>query len=60
MAEKQEKVWVVSRGREYEDGLGLLSPVKAFDDRKDARAYVKDRQKRSRRYKYFMDGVKKG
>lgn len=67
MGEKQEKVWVVLRSGPYEEkyAAGDLTnisdkPVKVFDDRKDAIAYIKDRSKRTRRYIYSACGVKKG
>jgi hypothetical protein len=61
MSERQEKVWVVTRARLFDDGqLGIGSPVKAFDDRKDARKYAKDIGCRAKRFRYFVDGVKKG
>lgn len=65
MSEKQEKVWVVTKHRVFDDRKsnnwkGDSVPVKVFDDRKDARAYVKNLEKRARNFGYLIDGVLKG
>ena len=57
MGEVQEKVWVVSR--RYNDGPKF--PVKAFDDRADARKYASRLNKATAaKYKYSVVGVLKG
>ena len=64
MGEKQEKMFVVSRytmpvpSNSYETGDNI--PVKVFDDRKDARAYVKRMNERTKRYGYIYHGVLRG
>lgn len=57
MGEKQEKVWVVmkARGNSYD-----AKPVKVFDDRSDAREYVKQLSARRTIHAYWVEGVKKG
>lgn len=55
--EHQETVHIVLRHRmawEYR------VPVKAFDDRADARSYAKRMNARSKRYVYTVKSVKKG
>lgn len=57
MSEKQEKVWVVMKTR----GVSLSNiPAKVFDDRKDARNYVKQIASRAKTSVYCVVGVKKG
>lgn len=57
MGEKQEKVWVVMRMHMQ---LGYMAANKVFDDRKDALAYAERMGDRSRKYDYWVEGVKKG
>lgn len=57
MGEKQEKVWVVMRRRA---GSVMAEPAKVFDDRKDARAYMKTMVARAKVWIYWVVGVKKG
>jgi hypothetical protein len=57
VSEKQEKVWIVTRRRV---GWGEAKPMKAFDDRKDARDYAKRMNIKSNVYAYSVVGVKKG
>ena len=57
MGEKQEKVWVVMR---MDLQFGSIQSNKVFDDRKDARAYAERMATRSKKYDYWVEGVKKG
>lgn len=56
MSEKQEKVWVVMRATLNGESV----PNKVFDDRKDARNYASRADAASKRYAYWVVGVKKG
>lgn len=61
MSEKQPTAFVVCRERVSDDGDGMGNiPVKVYDDRKDARLYVKRMNARSRRYRYAYYPVKQG
>lgn len=57
MSETQEKVHVVMR---RPIGLGAGVPVKAFDDRSDAREYAGRMRKTAKRYRYSVVSVRKG
>lgn len=57
MSEIQEKVWVVMRRKVFTTSR---TPVKAFDDRKDAREYSNRMEQRSKDQRYSVSGVKKG
>lgn len=57
MSEKQEKVWIVMRRR---IGSAAALPVKAMDDRADARDYAKRMNIKSNVFAYSVIGVKKG
>lgn len=57
MGEKQEKVFVVVRRMLLTSNR---TPVKVFDDAKDAKDYAKHYNKYSRKYAYSVVGVKKG
>lgn len=57
MSEKQEKVWVVSKRR---FGTEIRTPIKVFDDRQDARNYVRRWNMATRKYAYHIAGVRKG
>lgn len=57
MSEVQEKVWIVMRRKLFTKSK---TPVKAFDDRKDARAYAKQKNLRSENFNFSVSGVKKG
>lgn len=57
MSEIQEKVWIVNKRR---FGTSVLKPLKAFDDRSDARAFAKRLNQMSKMYDYTVAGVKKG
>ena len=62
MGEKQEKVWVVMRYVIAEHNFGGCRdnwPVKVFDDRKDARAYVAQMGRRAKKYAYLISGAKR-
>ena len=56
MGEKQERVWVVMR---MDLQFGGIQSNKVFDDRKDARSYAERMATRSRKYDYWVEGVKK-
>lgn len=57
MPEKQEKVHVVVRRAL---NSGITAPVKVFDDRADARAYVRRLNQRATKYRYRVVTVRKG
>jgi len=58
MGEIQEKVWVVMK--DDTTTLRAPQPCKVFDDREDARRYVKAWKMATKRYLYRIVGVKKG
>jgi hypothetical protein len=58
MSEVQEKVWVILRTDDWY--VSEPMPVKVFDDRKDARSYVKSMKAKTDRYLYAIRGVRKG
>lgn len=61
MGEKQEKVFAVTRWKVGGDHFPIFDKVaKVFDDRKDARAYCKRYNERSRKYHYEYHGALKG
>lgn len=59
MSEKQETVHVVIRAYEYFTAHEVKA-AKVFDDRKDARAYAKRMNGRSKKYSYTVQSCKKG
>lgn len=65
MSETQETVWIVQRlefvGIVGGRGVNKSVPVKAFDDREDARTFRDKQEERSRSgTRYRVTGVKKG
>lgn len=58
---KQEKVWIVVRHTVINGVRSRAAqPVKAFDDRQDARDYAENLNRRSKYYHYRIRGVLKG
>lgn len=57
MSEKQETVHVVQRRMFC---TANVTAAKVFDDRRDARAYAKQMNERSKKYDYTVQSCKKG